>query len=214
MRAFLRREGCETVGFQNSMWRVVIDGHLILLGVNIDDFETARANLNRQILDTFRKRLLEAFEGTYEGPLEHYFGCEIARDPVEAPLLSLNSITPKRFCNRMDVEIFHRVPHLWKPTLAFKTTVATPSSQLQTRLTPSDRCIVRSLGYLVIMTRPDLAWSYSELSKYVQLSNITHMEAAEHVQRYLCDIWNESESITYARGSRKPNELWGWVDAD
>ena len=28
--------------------------------------------------------------------------------------------------------------------------------------------IVCSLGYLVNMTRPDLAWSYSELSKYVQ----------------------------------------------
>jgi len=25
---------------------------------------------------------LKAFEGTYEGPLEHYLGCEIARDPV------------------------------------------------------------------------------------------------------------------------------------
>jgi len=30
------------------------------------------------------------------------------------------------------------------------------------------RGIVGSLGYLVTMTRPDLAWSYSELSKYVQ----------------------------------------------
>jgi len=62
------------------------------------------------------------------------------------------------------------------------------------------------------MTRPDLAWSYSELSKYVQFPGIAHMEAAEHVLRYLRDTWNES--ITYTRGSRKPNELWGWVDAD
>jgi len=38
------------------------------------------------------------------------------------------------------------------------------------------------------------------------------MEAAEHVLHYLRDTWNES--ITYIRGSRNPNELWGWVDAD
>jgi len=38
------------------------------------------------------------------------------------------------------------------------------------------------------------------------------MEAAEHVLQYLRDTWNES--ITYTRGSRNPNELWGWVDAD
>ena len=27
-------------------------------------------------------RLLEAFEGTYAGPLEHYLGCEITRDHI------------------------------------------------------------------------------------------------------------------------------------
>jgi len=41
------------------------------------------------------------------------------------------------------------------------------------------------------MTRPDLAWSYSELSKYVQFPGIAHMEVAEHVLQYLCDTWNE-----------------------
>jgi len=60
------------------MWRVVIDGHWILLGAHIDDFIIACAN--QPVLDAFRKRLLEAFEGTYEGPLEHYLRCEIARD--------------------------------------------------------------------------------------------------------------------------------------
>ena len=33
---------------------------------------------------------------------------------------------------------------------------------------PRYRCIVGSLGYLATMTCPDSAWSYSELSKYVQ----------------------------------------------
>jgi len=42
------------------------------------------------------------------------------------------------------------------------------------------------------MTRPNLAWSYSEVSKYVQFLGIAHMEAGEHVQRYLRDTWNES----------------------
>jgi len=62
------------------------------------------------------------------------------------------------------------------------------------------------------MTRPDLAWSYSELSKYVQFPGIAHMEVAEHVLQYLRDTWNES--ITYTCGSRNPNELWDWVDTD
>jgi len=76
MSAFLEREGCETVGFEKIMWRVVIDAHRILHGTHIDDFVIACAN--RPVLDAFRTRLLEAFEGTYEDPLEHYLGCEIS----------------------------------------------------------------------------------------------------------------------------------------
>ena len=78
MSAFLQKEACETVGFKKSMWRVVIDGHRILLGAHIDDFVMASLPCaNQPVLDAFRKRLLEAFEGTCEGPLEHYLGCEI-----------------------------------------------------------------------------------------------------------------------------------------
>ena len=81
------------------------------------------------------------------------------------------------------------------------------------------------------MTRPDLAWSCSELSKYVQVPGQSHMEEAEHVLRYrtcstlpnmfyvtehvlryLRATWNET--ITYTRRSRRVNESWGWVDAD
>jgi hypothetical protein len=36
------------------------------------------------------------------------------------------------------------------------------------------RRIVGSLGYLVNMTRPDLAFAYSELSKYVQFTGKLH----------------------------------------
>ena len=68
------------MGFKKSMRRVVIDGHWILFGARIDDFVIACANL--PVLDAFRKRLLEAFKGTYEGPLVHYLGCEIARDHI------------------------------------------------------------------------------------------------------------------------------------
>jgi len=56
MSAFLQREGCETVGFEKSMWKVTIDGHRILLGAHIDDLVLACTN--RQVLDAFRKRLL------------------------------------------------------------------------------------------------------------------------------------------------------------
>ena len=74
------------------------------------------------------------------------------------------------------------------------------------------RGIVGSLSYLLAMTRPDLAWSYSELSKYVQCPGKSHMEGAEHVLRYLRETWDKT--IRYTRSLERPNEVWGWVDAD
>ena len=74
------------------------------------------------------------------------------------------------------------------------------------------RGIVGSLGYLVNMTRPDLAWAYSELSKFVQYPGAPHMEAALHVLRYLRGTYDKS--IVYTRSNSDANVLWGWVDAD
>ena len=78
MSAFLAKEGCATVGFEKSMWTVTIDGARILLGAHIVDFVIACANW--QVLDGFRPRLLDAFEGTYEGALQHYLGCEVTHN--------------------------------------------------------------------------------------------------------------------------------------
>jgi hypothetical protein len=52
------------------------------------------------------------------------------------------------------------------------------------------RGIVDSLGYLVNMTRPDLAFAYPELSKYVQRPGKTHMSAVEHtfIQPYVISV--------------------------
>ena len=61
---------------------MTFDGHRILLGAHIDDFVIAC--FDGPVIDAFRKWLLEAFDGTYEGPLKHYLGlgCKIALDLV------------------------------------------------------------------------------------------------------------------------------------
>jgi hypothetical protein len=62
------------------------------------------------------------------------------------------------------------------------------------------------------MTRPDLAFAYSELSKYVQCPQPAHMLAAQHVLRYLRGTYELG--IRYHRDAFHPDQLWGWVDAD
>jgi len=70
------------------------------------------------------------------------------------------------------------------------------------------RGIVGSIAYLVTMTRPDLAWAYSELSKYVQFPGKTHRLAAKQVLCYLRGTWNQT--IRYSRDSHlKPQRFVG-----
>ena len=69
------------------------------------------------------------------------------------------------------------------------------------------RGIVGSLGHLVNMTRPDLAWSDSELSKYVQNPGKAHMDAAHHVIRYLRATYDQA--IVYEKTNEMANTIWG-----
>jgi hypothetical protein len=62
------------------------------------------------------------------------------------------------------------------------------------------------------MTRPDLAFAYSELSKYVQSPGKLHMTVTDHVLRYLHGTYEKG--IFFSRGRIHANLLWGWVDAD
>jgi hypothetical protein len=63
---------------------------------------------------------LEAFEGTHmKAPSNTTLDVKLPVTPSPAQLLSLKSITPKRFCDRVDFGIFHRATHLWNQTLAF-----------------------------------------------------------------------------------------------
>jgi len=45
--------------------------------------------------------------------------------------------------------------------------------------------VALSAASVTLSLCPDLAWSYSKLSKYVQFPGIAHMEAAKHVLQYL-----------------------------
>ena len=70
--------------------------------------------------------------------------------------------------------------------------------------------MIGSLIYLMIGTRPDIAWAVSRLSQYMQEPTSTHVESAKHVFRYLRQttdhkIWYKGASLS---------GLIGYSDAD
>ncbi len=63
------------------------------------------------------------------------------------------------------------------------------------------------------MTRPDLAFTYSRLSKFVQSPGPVHLAPSERALAYLRGTY--TEGITYCDpGEDRRNKLTGWVDSD
>ena len=185
---FLHTQGCTKVGYEESMWMVTSNGHQILLATHIDDFIISCAH--RPTLDAFHNTSLSPFDDTTDGVIQTYLGCEIERDmSTDTTTLSQKHYT----------EDILRTYGFWGSLPL--ATILPP----HTRLSKDDcdsaperafhlryRGIVGSLGYLVNMTRPDLAFAYSELSKYVQRPGKVHMAAAEHTLRYFRGTFDKS----------------------
>jgi hypothetical protein len=182
MSAFLKQEGCSKVGYEESMWKTTVNG-----------------------LDAFRSRLLDHFDGSYEGEIQTYLGCEIERDIAKGT----TSLSQKHYAEEV-----LRTYNAWDyhPSV----TVLPPNRRLRKEdcdLTPDPAFhsryhgIVASLGYLVNMTRTDLAFAYSELSNYVQFPGKLHMTVTEHVLRYLRGTYDKG--ILFSRGVKNRNLLWG-----
>jgi hypothetical protein len=72
---------------------------------------------------------------------------------------------------------------------------------------------VGHLAFLVAITRPDLSFTLSELSKFVQYPGAVHMKAAERALQYVKGTLDAG--ITYTDlGDTRRNVLEGWVDSD
>jgi hypothetical protein len=180
MSVFLHTQGCTKVGYEESMWMSTSNDHQILLVTHIDDFIISCPH--RPTLDAFHNALLARFDGITDGVIQTYLDCEIERD------MSTGTTTLSQKHYAQDIL---RTYGFWG-SLSLST-ILPP----HTRLSKGDcdsapervfhlryHGIVGSLGYLVNMTRPDLAFAYSELNKYVQRPGKAHMSASDHTLRY------------------------------
>jgi hypothetical protein len=135
-------------------------------------------------MTAFKKEILTRFIGTDEGEVTEYLGCELIRDRSA----KTDTIVQKGYAERV-----------------LKTFGMWDCKPCATPLDANSR--------LVNMTRPDLAFAYSQLSKFVQYPGVVHLQASERVLQYVCGTYDQG--ITYCDlGVEVKNKLIGWVDSD
>ena len=168
MNVFFRSEGFDTIGFEESVWKRTVGGKYdedIYVSAHVDDCD---------IMTGFKKELLTRSVVTDEGEVTEYLGCELIRDH-SAKTAKINQ---KGYAERV-----LKTSGMWdcKPCV-------TPLDD-NSRLSKVDcpqvvdpslhlryHSITGCLSYLVNMTRPDLAFAYSQLSKFVQYPGVVHLQ--------------------------------------
>jgi hypothetical protein len=207
MDALFNSEGFETIALEESEWRWAGGGKYaedINVSAHVDDCLIACKS--KDIMASF-KDLLTRFVGTDEEEVTEYLGYELILNrlaktakqvqtgyaeqseswrwdckPCATPLDAYSSLS-KRDCPEVVDPALHRRYH----------------------------SITGCLSYLLNMTRPDLEFAYSQLSKFVQYPGALHLQAAKRVLQYVRGTYDTG--ITYCfPGAENQNKLTGWVE--
>ena len=133
----------------------------IVIRCHVDDSPIACSSL--LVMRKFKSALLQRFTGTDEGPLTQYLGCQFICDQPICTIQLVQTVYSERLLCTFDMwDDVHTVstPMIPGTRLVKADCPETPSPTLQRRY----RSIVGSIGYLVQMTRCDMAFAYGQLS--------------------------------------------------
>jgi len=141
-----------------------------------------------------------------------YLGCEVIRDRAAGTLLLCQSTYIHRilaYHGMLDTNPV-KTPLAPGERLSTKDSPATPDPEVHRQYS----AIIGHLSFLVMMTRPDLAFAFAELSKFVQCPGETHLKVAKRMLAYLKGTVHEGITFFRPTDAKDVNRLMGWVDSD
>ena len=162
------------------------------------------------MLTAFKKSLLCRFTGTGEGPATQYLGCQLIRDRKHRVSALVQSAYAERLLRTFEMWDAHPIQTPLAPGLRLIKADCPARYAIDPALYQRYRSIVGSIGYLVQMTRCDLA--FSQIGQLLYCPWEAHMAAAERVLRYIRGT-HDRGLIFCDPGPERRNILYGWVDS-
>lgn len=144
--------------------------------------------------------------------MTEYLGCDVVRDRAAGTLTLRQSAYIRRILAAHGMTNANSVKTPLEPgvRLSKRDSPAQPDPELHHQYST----IVGHLSFLVTMTRPDLAFAFAELSKFVQCPGVKHMKAAKRMLAYLAGTVNDCITWSAPVDASDLNKLHGWVDSD
>jgi hypothetical protein len=142
------------------------------VSAHVDDCRLSCKSLT--VMAEFKAHMLDRFIGTDEGEVTEYLGCELVRDRKAHTGQLIQAGHAERVLRVFNMWKCIRCPEVVDPLVHRKY-----------------RRIVGGLSYLVHMTRPGLAFSFSQLSKFLQYPGDAHLAAAYRLLVYVKGTLNQ-----------------------
>ncbi|RKF80017.1 hypothetical protein GcM3_049032, partial [Golovinomyces cichoracearum] len=182
--------------FQND-WLIMI--------VYVDDILIAYHPHHEDRFREFELKFLQIFEFRKLGNVEHFIGIRFVRDESERKLWLVQDVFISKLEQKFKVntQTKHRTPLPSGPLKVYDG-IATPSQVHHYQQKTG------SLNWLAVQTRPDIAWSVSELSRYLQNPGPEHMAAVDHLLEYISSTKHLALQFD---GDTPPNLCIGYSDA-
>lgn len=200
----------QTLGFEPSPYDVAFylrfdtKGELNgMISLYVDDLTICTKN--PRDMDQIKQALHQRFKMEDMGELSYLLGIEITRDRKTRTLSLSQTKYVDDIINRFKL---NNTPGISTP---LDTSINLFDNELEEEAdTSTYQSMVGSLMYLMMGTRPDLAYPVSKLSQFLAKPRRSHLEAAIRTLRYVKSTRNHK--LTYGRPSNL--ELVGYSDAD
>ena len=198
---WLRSQGLKPTSADPCLYYKFENGNFLMLSVHVDD-QLIACN-NRKYLDAFKITLNAEFECKDSGPVSYFLGFNIHRDRTQNKLFMSQEHYLESILDRFGMSDCNpaRTP---LPT-NFRPIPATDTEYEGAKHYPFAQA-VGAILYASTITRPDLAFPASLLSRYISKYNTEHWKAAKHLLRYirgttdLCLTFNKENSNRIALG--------------
>jgi transposase InsO family protein len=169
---------------------------------------------SRERIDHFKQLLKERFRMTDLGPAQQFLGLSIVRDRTKRILFLHQQAYIETLLTKYGLS---NCNGHWTPmTSGSKLRKIESTEENSEKLAPDEhrkyQSIVGSLMWLMLGTRPDLAYTVSVLSKFNAAPSSEHLSAATYCLRYLRNT--SSYGIQYDRDASDTLEPIGFTDSD
>ena len=208
IRDFLKEKGFTATNSDQSVF-ISADKQLFL-AIYVDDLLLFGANESQ--INTLKKELSHRFRMTDLGDVSHYLGMEIRRDREKGTLMLLQTAYLKVVLERFGMAECN--PSTTPMDSGLPNTIMPSSSDYQA---PSKTVLwyssaVGSLMYAMTMTRPDIAFALSIVSRYCNNPDSTHVAAVTRILRYIKGTLYDG--IIFCGDPDAELDLTGFTDAD